>query len=282
MFIELSQGQLSVAAPLLHNMCHHLAVESMFAGLTPARMFVDDESHPSVVFAKAGHSTYIAGAFDNMGYNLALKDFIRGEVNVSMMEKEPRWISVFYEPQEWKAILTDVVLSDYQVWDSPRQYYERESAVTQHAALAALPTGISLQHVDASLMSRNDLINLDQLRIEMCSERFSVVDFLDKSFGVCLVSGNELIGWCLSEYNCVGRCEIGIETNSAYQRRGFGVYMTQALVNLSAQSGIGTVGWHCRASNTPSSATALRAGFRHVCDYPALWVALQDKGTGTK
>ena len=72
---------------------------------------------------------------------------------------------------------------------------------------------------------------MEQLREEMCSERPSVEDFLARSFGVCLVDEEQdaLAGWCLSEYNCGDRCEVGIEVDEAYQRHGLGTLLARAL-----------------------------------------------------
>ena len=52
------------------------------------------------------------------------------------------------------------------------------------------------------------------------SERPSVADFLARSFGYCLVHENQIIGWCMSEYNNGNRCELGIETAAPFRRRG--------------------------------------------------------------
>jgi tetratricopeptide (TPR) repeat protein len=103
----------------------------------------------------------------------------------------------------------------------------------------------------------------------MCSERETVEAFLAHSFGVCVVADGALAGWCLSEYNCGLRCEVGIETAEPYRRRGLATAMTLALVEQARTRGYTHVGWHCRSNNAPSAATAVRSGLRKVCDYPA-------------
>jgi RimJ/RimL family protein N-acetyltransferase len=110
----------------------------------------------------------------------------------------------------------------------------------------------------------------------MCSERPTVQDFLAKSFGVCLSRGDEIVGWCLSEYNCADRCEVGIEIVEPYQRRGLGTLLSLALVEMALSRSVTRIGWHCWASNTPSDATALKAGFELVEDYPAHYAWLKE------
>ncbi len=80
---------------------------------------------------------------------------------------------------------------------------------------------------------------------------------------------NDLVGWCLSEYNYANRCEIGIATMEAYQRSGFATLMTNSFVEYALSVGVTRIGWHCFADNLGSVATALKAGFVKVSDYAA-------------
>ncbi len=130
--------------------------------------------------------------------------------------------------------------------------------------------------VDAALLATPNLKHLDTLKEEMTSERPSVEDFLAKSFGVCAIHDNELAGWCLSEYNADGRCEIGIETISDYRMRGLATALTLALLEHAFSHGITEVGWHCFKRNEASAKTALKAGFDKVCDYKSFIVLLQE------
>ena len=102
----------------------------------------------------------------------------------------------------------------------------------------------------------------------MCSERESVEDFLDKSFGLCLLHEDEIVGWCLSEYNFEAGCEVGIAISQPYQRRGFATLLASAFIEEANSRGLTEIGWHCYASNTASVATALKVGFQKVADYP--------------
>jgi RimJ/RimL family protein N-acetyltransferase len=102
----------------------------------------------------------------------------------------------------------------------------------------------------------------------MVSERPSVEDFLQRSFGVCLLYDETIVGFCLSEYNCAGRCEVGVWTAESHRQRGLGKLMSLALVEQALQRGLSEVGWHCWADNLPSAALALSAGFVLQREYP--------------
>jgi RimJ/RimL family protein N-acetyltransferase len=130
-----------------------------------------------------------------------------------------------------------------------------------------LPEGFSVRMADRKLLSEK-WQNLEDLTEEMCSERSSVEDFLAKSFGICLTYKDLIVGWCLSEYNTGHRCEVGIATHEDYQRRGFATLMATAFIELARVRDVAKIGWHCSATNLGSAATALKAGFEKVTDYP--------------
>jgi RimJ/RimL family protein N-acetyltransferase len=120
----------------------------------------------------------------------------------------------------------------------------------------------------------SEVVGLDAVREEMCSERASVEDFMARSFGICPVYGNEVAGWCMSEYNVGDRCEIGIATTRTHQRKGIASLATQVFLNEAHRRGYQRVGWDCWTNNTPSAATARKAGFTLVEDYPAIVIEL--------
>jgi GNAT superfamily N-acetyltransferase len=147
----------------------------------------------------------------------------------------------------------------------------------KHDWRTRLPAGYTLRPVDRDLLNERHLQNLDLLMEEMCSERPSVTDFLDKSFGFCAMYGDEIVGWCLSEYNTPTRCEVGIEALAAHRRRGLATAMASALIEQALSRGLSRINWHCYAGNAPSVATALRVGFEKVADagdYPVMIVRL--------
>jgi GNAT superfamily N-acetyltransferase len=178
---------------------------------------------------------------------------------------------LYVDAEAWESQL-DAILPGRFPLKLERSYFE--CTELRESPQAYLPAGFTLQLLEASLLSRGQLGNLDYLREELVSERSSEAEFLEKSFGVVALHGDELAAWCLSEYNLGRRCEVGVATVEQYQRRGLGTAVTLALVEQALANGYQRVGWHCWKSNTPSAALALRAGFAHVQDYPAYLLSL--------
>jgi len=101
----------------------------------------------------------------------------------------------------------------------------------------------------------------------MQSERISVQEFLEKSFGYSTRIDDEIVGWCMSEYNTANRCELGIATVGAYRRQGIATLLGKALIKHALAQDINCIGWHCWADNKPSIATARKLGFEKCFEY---------------
>jgi RimJ/RimL family protein N-acetyltransferase len=126
--------------------------------------------------------------------------------------------------------------------------------------------------VAADLLADERVQNKAYLTEEMVSERPSIDDFLAKSFGVCLLHEGEIIGWCLSEYNCGPRCEIGIAVAEPFRRRGLATLMARAFIDQALTQGVYDIGWICWAGNRPSMATAEKLGLALVDERDVYWV----------
>jgi GNAT superfamily N-acetyltransferase len=139
-----------------------------------------------------------------------------------------------------------------------------------------LPDGYRLLPVDEDLLSKDHLLHLDDLVEEMLSERPSVKAFLDRSFAYCVAYDDNLVSWCLSEYNSGERCEIGIETQEDFQGRGLATVTASALIERAQSQGITQIGWHCFARNQASIAAAEKVGFGKAAEYPAYWALFDE------
>ncbi len=268
--ISLARNQYHAVRHLYDGAPYHLAVRAALAGTVPAQIFVDAEDAPQIAVLWVSHRLYIAGAPDD-GNVVAFGSLFRGDLAAQALEAGMGALKFHLLQDGWQEPLARI-FKDRRHFFGMSQCYRRNtpsraSAENWPETYAALP-------VDAALLARTDLQYLDQLREEMCSERNSVEEFLVNSFGVCAAQEAALAGWCLSEYNFGGECEVGIETLESHQRRGLATAMTMALLAQAAARGVHTVGWHCWANNVASAATALKAGFLWVADYPAGVVSL--------
>ena len=288
MLTELFHASYQLLQPLLPQPCFHLAVESILAGKTPARVLVDRREQPRSAMLWAGHHVYLAGDLENPDWQASLNRlFLDPPVRHASDTRRPTetgepMLELFHlaAPDDSPAAELPTpaidaafrrILAGLEPILDRREYYAGAPAeIAAQAEPAPLPPGLHFVPVDRRLLANERLEGLDELKDEMMSERPSVKNFLARSFGVACVdeTANALAGWCLSEYNLPGRCEVGIETVEAYQRHGLGTAMGRALAAEAHTRAIHTVGWHCFANNAASAATARKIGLKLAAVYP--------------
>ena len=283
MTAELPADSFERLRPLLPQPCLHLVVESILAAATPARVFVDDAARPRAALVWCRNHFFLAGDPDIQKFNQDLHDLFTGIIYPQRqaaggvrLELCPLNAGDFTQAA--------AILEGKDPQTDRREYYTFEAFKQDWQSM--IPEGMALLPVDQALLDRKELEHLDNLAEELVSERPTVADFLEKSFGVALLDQGAphtpaLAGWCLSEYNLPGksgrsaRCEVGIETVEGYRKRGLATLLGSGLVAEAKRRDIHQVGWHCFAWNTASSATARKIGFTLAADYPIYYAWYQ-------
>jgi RimJ/RimL family protein N-acetyltransferase len=251
----------------------HLAIATILDGGAAGEIFVDDPERPHSGLARIGRRFFLSGEANNPGFNASLRTLFINQIYPRSLASGDEAFNLYYAAEDWEKAVGSILRGKNPI-KLKRSYYELRTF--QSDWRKKIPAGFEIRPVDPLLLGQAGLKNLDRLREEMVSECPSVQEFLETKFGVCAVKENEVAGWCLSEYNRVGRCEVGIETVEAFQKQGIGKVLACALCERALASGMHRIGWHCYASNLPSSATALAAGFGKVKDYNG-YLALFDE-----
>ena len=152
-----------------------------------------------------------------------------------------------------------------------RHYYQLDASTRSWNI--SVPKGLALHPIDTSLLSKKYVKNLEKVVEEMQSERSTVQEFLEKSFGYYASIDNEIVGWGMSEYNAANRCELGIATVDTYRQQGIATLLGKILIKHALAQNINCIGWHCWAENNPSIATARKLGFEKCFDYPVFLIS---------
>ncbi|WIG58059.1 MAG: hypothetical protein OJF49_000804 [Ktedonobacterales bacterium] len=276
MLHQLSPANVHLARPVF-GADSHLAVTAALAGEAPAELFVDDPLAPQAgVLILWNHRIYLAGMPTSAAFSQAFAALLRERYLPLASETEPFACVITYTPSAWEEQLPHL-FADVASQRAERQYYRLR--LREPVQPPTLPEGFVLRKVDAALVAESTLGNHQYLVAEMQSEAPSVAAFLERKFGYCLQYGQELVGWCLSEYNHADRCELGIETHPAFQRRGLATATALATIGYAQSQGITEVGWHCWAKNIASSGLAQKLGFEKVEDYPVWYCRFGERPT---
>jgi RimJ/RimL family protein N-acetyltransferase len=261
---ELKRIDYERVRPLFRKLDIHLPLQAILAGNVDAPIYVDNPIHPQTALTWTGHRIYLAGAPGNNEFVSAARKIFLESFSMRAWKAGYASYILHYPSDKWESIILTMLENKYPVKFQHSYYAYKANRIEWKSAL---PDGFSMRSVDKKLLSEK-WQNPDFLTDEMCSERPSVEDFLAKSFGVCLTYGDQIVGWCLSEYNTGHRCEVGIATHEDFQRRGFATLMASAFIEMARSKDVARIGWHCKATNLGSAATALKAGFEKVEDYP--------------
>ncbi len=265
---ELKYNEYERVRPLFRKMDMHLPLQAILAGNVAAPIFVDSVTNPQSAITWSGHRFYMAGAPGNSEYHAAVRKIFIEKFALRASKAGIDSYQVYYPSAASENAVAAMLLGKYPI-KSQRQYYTFKSSRLDWKAM--LPSGASVRSVDAAFLTERVWQNPAFLAEEMISERESIEDFLAKSFGVCATLGDEMIGWCLSEYNTGHRCEVGVATRADYQRQGLATAMALAFVELARSRDVARIGWHCNASNTASGKTALKAGFEKITEYSSFF-----------
>jgi GNAT superfamily N-acetyltransferase len=260
-----------LARPLFQELEQsHALVPASFEGRATARLFVDDPAAPQVGMIVCNSRVLCAGDASRIDFLDEMTRRFSDELIPTHIARGNDAYLVCASHEVWSSALP-YLFPTQELYHGTRQYYEITGFTPQPNL--QFPNGFSMQLITPEFLSSN-LTGLNAVREEMCSERASVEDFLVRSFGVCPIYSNEVAGWCMSEYNVGDRCEIGIATAPNHQRQGIATLTTLFFLAEARRRGYTRVGWDCWTRNIPSVATARRAGFSLIEEYPAIVVEL--------
>lgn len=268
---EISPTHDPLSRQLFHSLEQsHALVAAFFEGAATARLFVDDAAQPRAGVIVCNSRVLCSGDALQTKFLEDMEQAFSKELIPAHTARGNDAYLVYASGNGWDLAVPNL-FPTRKLYHGTRQYYE----ITDFAPKTALrlPDGFSMELITPELLSSN-LEGLNAVKEEMRSERASVDDFLARSFGICPVYENEIAGWCMSEYNVGNRCEIGIATAPDHQRKGVATLATHHFLAEARLRGYTRVGWDCWTRNEASAATARKAGFTLIEEYPAVVVEL--------
>jgi GNAT superfamily N-acetyltransferase len=262
---RIEQKDYELVRPIFAGLAEiHLNITAILDGNCPGKVYVDEFAHPQTAYMHtSGDGHYLAGVQHNHAFNTALNAILPRDT----------YFALFCSPDRWGSAL-DVVLKNTYAIRAPRRYYTLKQLKIADWQ-SRIPDDFSMQRIDAELLAK-DLKNGDGVVEGILLEWGSMDAFFVNGFGFCLIRDDAIVSWSSSDYVSGDRCEIGIQTDWDYRRRGFGTLTTAATASHAAAHGFSSVGWHCWDNNVGSIGVAENVGFERTADYDIFinhWVA---------
>jgi RimJ/RimL family protein N-acetyltransferase len=279
MLTELTVQDYGRARRLFAEWHSRLVTVAVLEGRCPGQVYVDKARAPGtgLLWDHVEGELYLAGEAQHEAFNRAANGLIRGAIRAKAQTGLPHLseFTLYADPGRWENQLEVVLEGTNPMLHHRKHFTLREPRVDWRARL---PEGFVMAPIDAALLSRDDLAGMDTMREWVLGDWRTAATFEENERGFCLIHGDELAGWCASEYTCrpapggPRACEVGIYTREGYRRRGFATLTASATVERCLEEGIARVGWHCWAANLGSAATARAVGFEGV-DAQPVWNA---------
>lgn len=238
---------------------------AVLEGIKDCDAWVDDAETPRFGAIRYENKLYLAGEIRSPKDEDFLGKFVRKEVSLRKLEghAHDRAIVRAFDKSIGEALprMLDGIIHAVR----GREYLE--ASLPYNAAASLLAEGYRFADVDDSLLRDDGISGIDLLRSE-CAYRFdSMTSSFGDFLGVAVLKGDELAGWCLSEYMCSVGCEIGIEVMEDHREQGLAKALTGKFVRECQALGMQKVGWNCYSDNTASFRTAMACGFKHIRHY---------------
>jgi predicted acetyltransferase len=254
----------NLVKPLFKEWQHDMVLQSVEIGNTKPRIWVDCISNPTCAMLLVGIRMRIIGFPKTDECRNSVIDFFQNNVFKNSIEQIKNEIVLYWFESEWEQLLIEI-FKGKNIWFSDREYYigniddivdDKESNID-----------FEIKDAIEVVLENKFYKNINFLKEEMGSETTGIADFVKKSFGICAIKDNIIIGWCLSEYNNPIGCEIGVGVIEEYRRKGIATILCKKLIKEAQKRHLQVIGWSSFKNNICSVKTALKIGLKKVKEY---------------
>jgi len=261
---ELKRRDYSRVSDLFEDLRYNLVVDSIIAGNTPARVYVDDVSDPRSAWMWNRMGTMLlAGNPRNRAFNQALSTLFDRHVVPDARRRQIPSLTLHYWPDAWEGRANQLIsgVKPERGW---RRFYAFDHLRVDWRE--EISSDCSIRRMDRRLMQEDQLKNVDHVVGWVHSFWHSVEDFSETGFGFCVVHGEAIASWCLTVYVSGSDVELGLATIPQYRGRGYATLAAAACVEHGIEGGL-TPHWHCDEENRPSIRVAEKVGFSNPKQY---------------
>lgn len=271
MFYKLKHDNYRCVQELFENMDYNLEIESIIERQN-GQIFVDSEKIPQTacILNNQRNHYYVAGKANNKEFNNAFTKYILDYIFPTMKETDILDFVISCNDNYWEEEIS-YMFKQHCVNKVDRRYYTFD--IEKANLNTNLPEGYILKRIDKDLLKRSDLKNINEIIRWTSTEAWvGQEDFLHNGFGFCILKGECIVSWCMADYVIGNRCEIGIETDEEFRRKGLATIVVSACIKFCLSNGINHIGWHCFETNIGSIKTAEKVGFRMYKKYAPVFV----------
>ena len=254
MIVELTSESFNKVVGLFKDLEYNLSVFSVINKISPGKIFVNNMKNPTTALLISPEGMYFTGDAKSNVFNYELNNVLKDNIFKKALEKGMVDYTVFYSSREWEFSFKDIFNSLYPMKDY-RKYLELEIGKFNVVEISK-----HVRKIDRELLNSN-LNEIDDVRESIIENWFSIDNFLENGFGYVYIINGGIISRCIADCVVKDRCELGVETEDGYRRKGYCTQVVMAALTHCKNNNIKSVGWHCWSNNIPSYKLAQKVGF---------------------
>lgn len=255
MVVELNRADFNKVTDLFIDLEYNLSILSVINKINPGRIFVNNVDNPTTALIISPEGMYFSGNEKDNNFNCELNNVLKDDIFKKALEKSKVDYIVFYSSKEWKNSFKDIFNSLYPMEDD-RRYLELEIDKFNNVEVSE-----KVKKIDREMLLDSNLKEIDDVRESIIENWSSIDNFLEKGFGYVYIINGGVVSRCIADCVVEDRCELGVETEEDYRKKGYCTQVVIAALNHCKNSNIKNVGWHCWDNNIPSYKLAEKVGF---------------------
>ncbi|WP_432665248.1 GNAT family N-acetyltransferase [Wukongibacter baidiensis] len=267
MIYELSKDRYYSIHSLLDNTMDNIEIKAVIDGINPGWIFVDRVESPrnAMIWSRGIQGFYFVGESNNTQFNNYINDFIDKEIEPRAIKEGLNRFEFSGETGKWDPVLEEM-FKNRELSKSRQYIYKLESAVWDFDDRRKLDEGFILREFNEEMFNDPNIKNLEFLSSEIERWWDSYEDYLEKSFGYCIIAEDKVVNYCLCNFVHEDTHTMGIETQKDFRRKGLSQATTEAFVENCIRNNLKPY-WECMESNLASRSLAEKLGFTRTHIY---------------
>lgn len=263
---ELDRNHYDSVRPLVQALAaYNVSVPALLDGINPGRVFVDNPATPRAVFMETVEGHHLAGDPASDVFITQINTYLRGNFYNDADTVTGGAIALCIDPPGWEQQL-DALFHPRSPFALPRRHYLcTDLKYTDWRE--QLPDGFAVRRLDDDLLDNPAVTIPDHILSWINNNWRSRENYSRHGFGFCCLHEDTVASWSIADCVSGSRCEIGIQTQAAYRRRGLAAITVAATVDHAFANGFTGVGWHCDEDNIGSWKTSEKVGFHIQGEY---------------
>ncbi|WP_299523872.1 GNAT family N-acetyltransferase [uncultured Lutibacter sp.] len=250
----------------INNLFARSVIEKRISGM----VFVDNIENPKTFYVVHPYGmSLLFGDSKNIDFN---NEFLNYSININRTRNKHEWMQAY--SNDWDKVLSELY--------GNRMIKSTENKEFIEIGIVELNTRVNFK-INREKYISNKKMNLPQdCEIERTDEQIynemkgsvipsnfwdNVNDFIENGIGFSLLYKNQLAATAYSAFIHDKRLEIGIETISDFQGKGFAQLVCSALIDYCFENDFEPV-WACRLENVGSFKLAEKLGFEPISEIP--------------